>query len=181
MISKRLLIASKRVALTTRQCNYAFLQMSSLPNRVSIEHAKAMPKNYDELSNDVLLTMAVMGDQEAREERVIREIMSVDNLSWEKAEVKFYELAMFNRKGSYCIYVTICYPLCLFLMGGWMDVFMAAGLFVATLPYKIAIASAVSVGVLSIPLIFEVNTVLWFNEAFVTTGGWKGERTLRLY
>ena len=104
MIPKRLLIASKRVVLTTRQCNYAFLQMSSLPNRVSIEHAKAMPKNYDELSNDVLLTMAVMGDQEAREERVIREIMSVDNLSWEKAEVKFYELAMFNRKGSICCY-----------------------------------------------------------------------------
>jgi len=54
-----------------------------------------------------------------------------------------------------------------------MDTFVAAGLFLATLPYKIAIASALSVGVLSIPLIFEVNTVLWFNEAFVTTGGWK--------
>jgi len=141
MISKRLLITSKRVVLTTRQSNYVFHQMSSVSNRVSIEQAKAMPKNYDELSNDILLTMAVMGDQEAREERVIREIMSVDNLSWEKAEVKFYELAMFNRKG----------------------------LFLATLPYKIAIASALSVGVLSIPLIFEVNTVLWFNEAFVTT------------
>jgi len=54
-----------------------------------------------------------------------------------------------------------------------MDTFVAEGLFLATLPYKIAIASALSVGVLSIPLIFEVNTVLWFNEAFVTTGGWK--------
>jgi len=48
--------------------------------------------------------------------------------------------------------------------------FMTVGLFIATLPYKVAIASAVSVGFLSIPLIFEVNTVLWFNEAFVTTG-----------
>jgi hypothetical protein len=113
MISKRLLITSKRVVLNTRQSNYVFHQMSSVPNRVSIEQAKAMPKNYDELSNDILLTMAVMGDQEAREERVIREIMSVDNLSWEKAEVKFYELAMFNRKGifscttaySYCVSV----------------------------------------------------------------------------
>lgn len=128
MTSKRLLIASKRVVLTTRQCNYAFHQMmssSSVSNRVSIEHAKAMPKNYDELSNDVLLTMAVMGDQEAREERVIREIMSVDNLSWEKAEVKFYELAMFNRKGKSdiisCYYSTVYVSMmciCSFLIDG---------------------------------------------------------------
>lgn len=121
MISKRLLITSKRIVLTTRQNNYAFQQMSTVPNRVSIEQAKAMPKNYDELSNDILLTMAVMGDQEAREERVIREIMSVDNLSWEKAEVKFYELAMFNRKGSICSSTTACYPACLYDPDGWMN------------------------------------------------------------
>ena len=119
MISKRLLITSKRVVLTTRQSNYVFHQMSSVSNRVSIEQAKAMPKNYDELSNDILLTMAVMGDQEAREERVIREIMSVDNLSWEKAEVKFYELAMFNRKGI-CSCTTTCYPVGLYVPDGWM-------------------------------------------------------------
>ena len=57
-------------------------QFSLVPTRVSIETAKQMPKNYDELPNDVLLTMAIMGDQEAREERLIREIMSVDNVKW---------------------------------------------------------------------------------------------------
>lgn len=41
-----------------------------------------MPKNYDEMPNDVLLSMAIMGDQEAREERLIREIMAVDDVSW---------------------------------------------------------------------------------------------------
>jgi hypothetical protein len=50
--------------------------------RVTLEVAKLLPKNYDEMPNDVLLSMAVMGDQEAREERLIREIMSVDNISW---------------------------------------------------------------------------------------------------
>lgn len=50
--------------------------------RVTIEQAKDMAKNYDEMSNDILLTMACMGDQDAREERLIREIMAVDNLSW---------------------------------------------------------------------------------------------------
>jgi 7-cyano-7-deazaguanine synthase in queuosine biosynthesis len=51
-------------------------------SRVTIEQAKNMPRNYPEMPNDVLLTMAIMGDQDAREERMIREIMSVDNVSW---------------------------------------------------------------------------------------------------
>lgn len=49
---------------------------------VTIEMAKAMPKMYNEMPNDALLSMAVMGDQEAREERLIREIMAVDNVDW---------------------------------------------------------------------------------------------------
>eukprot|EP00600_Ochromonadales_sp_CCMP1393_P009992 CAMPEP_0174954186 /NCGR_PEP_ID=MMETSP0004_2-20121128/283_1 /TAXON_ID=420556 /ORGANISM="Ochromonas sp., Strain CCMP1393" /LENGTH=216 /DNA_ID=CAMNT_0016201969 /DNA_START=74 /DNA_END=724 /DNA_ORIENTATION=- len=109
--------------------------------RITIEEAKAMPKNYDQMPNDILLSMAIMGDQDAREERLIREIMSVDNCSWEEAEDKFITIVDANRKG----------------------------LFMATLPYKIGIFTAVSVGILSIPLIFEYNSVLWFNEAFVTT------------
>ncbi len=54
----------------------------SFANKVTLEEAKRLPKNYDEMPNDILLSMAVMGDQEAREERLIREIMSVDNISW---------------------------------------------------------------------------------------------------
>jgi hypothetical protein len=51
-------------------------------SRITIAEAKAMAKNYDEMPNDILLSMAIMGDQEAREERLIREVMSVDNVSW---------------------------------------------------------------------------------------------------
>lgn len=54
----------------------------SFAARVTLEEAKKMAKNYDEMPNDALLAMAVMGDQEAREERMIREIMAVDNVSW---------------------------------------------------------------------------------------------------
>ena len=111
-------------------------------NRVSIEIAKCMPKTYDELPNDMLLSLAIMGDQEAREERVIRDIMAVDNISWEKAEVKFLEIIHSNR----------------------------SGLFFSTLPYKVAIFAAITIGFGSIPLIFEINSVLWFNELFVTAG-----------
>jgi hypothetical protein len=51
-------------------------------SQVTIEEAKKMPKIYNEMPNDILLSMAVMGDQEAREERLIREIMAVDNVDW---------------------------------------------------------------------------------------------------
>ena len=43
--------------------------LSSVPRSVvTLVEAKAMPKTYNTMSNDVLITMAVMGDQEAREE-----------------------------------------------------------------------------------------------------------------
>lgn len=44
------------------------------------------------------------------------------------------------------------------------------GLFVATLPYKIGIAAALVAGFGSLPMIFDINTVLWFNEIYVTSG-----------
>ncbi len=44
------------------------------------------------------------------------------------------------------------------------------GLFMATLPYKIGITAAMASAIISIPMIFELNTVLWFNEVYVTSG-----------
>lgn len=43
-------------------------------------------------------------------------------------------------------------------------------LFLASLPYKAAIAVSFSSGIIALPMIFELNTVMWFNELFVTTG-----------
>lgn len=47
------------------------------------------------------------------------------------------------------------------------------GLWMATLPYKLGMMTAVTVAFGSIPMIFELNTVLWFNELYVTTGKWR--------
>eukprot|EP00596_Hydrurales_sp_CCMP1899_P009217 CAMPEP_0119043090 /NCGR_PEP_ID=MMETSP1177-20130426/17220_1 /TAXON_ID=2985 /ORGANISM="Ochromonas sp, Strain CCMP1899" /LENGTH=177 /DNA_ID=CAMNT_0007010393 /DNA_START=337 /DNA_END=870 /DNA_ORIENTATION=- len=85
--------------------------------------------------------MAVNGDQDAREERMIREIMSVDSVPWAEASKTFTLIIAENRNG----------------------------LFLATLPYKIGIFTAVGSGLLSIPLLFHLDTVLFFNENFVTT------------
>ena len=89
----------------------------------------------------MLLSAAIMGDQDAREERLIRDIMAKDDVSWEEAQPKFEEIIAANRRG----------------------------LFVSTLPYKIGIVSSLVLGFGSIPMIFDLNTALWFNEAYVTT------------
>lgn len=108
---------------------------------VSIEDAKKMHRAYNEIPNDVLLNMAVMGDQEAREERLIREIMAVDNVTWDKAQPILRSMVQSNRRG----------------------------LFMATLPYRIGILTAVASAFACFPMIFDYNTVLWFNEIYVTS------------
>ena len=68
--------------------------------------------------------------------------MSVDNIDWLEARVKFITIMRSNRKY----------------------------LFLATLPYKLGILTSICAGLVSVPLIFHLDTVLLFNENFVTTG-----------
>lgn len=82
MLARHLSRAARVVVSGKASTAFQLAARSMSTSRVTIEHAKNMPKNYDEMPNDVLLSMAIMGDQEAREERLIREIMSVDNISW---------------------------------------------------------------------------------------------------
>jgi hypothetical protein len=44
------------------------------------------------------------------------------------------------------------------------------GLFWVTIPYKTAITAAMASAFISIPMIFDYNTVLTFNELYVTAG-----------
>ena len=113
----------------------------STPAKITIEEAKKMPRHYNEMPNDILLTMAASGDQQAREERVIREVMSVDGIEWQAARGRFHNILNANRRG----------------------------LFLATLPYKVGIFLSFSAGVLSFPMIFHLDSVLLFNDYFVTT------------
>ena len=49
--------------------------------------------SYHEMSNDVLLLMAVSGDHSACSERLVREVMKVDGISWPAASDKVDEMA----------------------------------------------------------------------------------------
>jgi len=108
---------------------------------VSLEEAKKLPREFEEMSNDVITIMAVLGDQEAREERLIREIMAVDGVTWADAQPRFREMMTANRQGM------------------WL----------ATFPYKVGLVTSVGAAILSVPMVFELNTVMWFNELYVTT------------
>jgi hypothetical protein len=50
------------------------------------------------MPNELILNLAISGDQDAKEERLIREIMSVDNLEWDQAKLVFDQMLILNRK-----------------------------------------------------------------------------------
>eukprot|EP01126_Amoeba_proteus_P064061 TRINITY_DN8915_c0_g2_i6.p1 TRINITY_DN8915_c0_g2~~TRINITY_DN8915_c0_g2_i6.p1 ORF type:complete len:227 (-),score=25.85 TRINITY_DN8915_c0_g2_i6:80-760(-) len=108
---------------------------------VTIAEAKLLPQRYNQMPSDILVTLCGMGDQEAREERLIREIMVTDNLEWEEANKIFRVMVVSNRRSLWFI----------------------------TLPYKIGGTAAVLAGFLSFPMVFHCDTLLWFNELYVTT------------
>ena len=110
--------------------------------RVTIEQAREMARTYDEMPNDILLAMAASGDQGAKEERLLREIMVVENLSWDDAKEILLRIKAVNRE--------------------YMGLF--------TTPYKIGLAASLSFAVASFPLTFDYDTVVWFNKTFVTAG-----------
>jgi hypothetical protein len=84
----RLLAQGVRMSLRRCLSSSAGLPLGSKP---TMEDAKTMPREYYEMPNEVLLTLAANGDYGAMEERLIREIMAVDDVTWDEAQPKFKE------------------------------------------------------------------------------------------
>lgn len=93
----------------------------TLGRKPTLEDALLMPRRYYELPNDVLVTMACQGDHLARSERLVREIMVVDQVlsplhsttsprynrsrmrsppqvSWDDAQKRFKEMEAENHR-----------------------------------------------------------------------------------
>lgn len=107
---------------------------------VTLDEAKNMPRELKEFPNATLLMLAARGDHGARAECVVREIMAVDGQSWEEAQPRFAEIEAAAR----------------------------SGLAMTKFPYQAAIVTAVVGGFATFPLCFDLATVEWFNEAYVT-------------
>ena len=107
----------------------------------TIEEAQAAPTEVYQLSNESIAVMAAGGDSDAIQERLVREIMSVDSVSWDEAQGQVQTITEANQ----------------------------SGMFLLTLPYKVGITGGFVVAAATIPLCFSLDTALWFNEAYVTT------------
>mmetsp|Transcript_10370 Transcript_10370/g.12583 ORF Transcript_10370/g.12583 Transcript_10370/m.12583 type:complete len:233 (+) Transcript_10370:29-727(+) len=124
------------VSLDQRRIHHKF----DVP-KPSIQTAKDMPREYSEMSINILIPLAVRGNYEARRERLIREIMAVDDVDHDTATSKQQSISSANRSGN-SLY---------------------------KLPYTVGITLAMVGGIASFPMVFDVNTALWFDENYVTT------------
>lgn len=112
------------------------LASRSIPTR---EDALKMAVHYCELSNEALSLMAVRNVHGARKERLLREIMRVDNVDWIQANAKHHEINIINDQKTWLL----------------------------KLPYNFGIFTATVSGILSIPMVFHRDTAIWCNNNFV--------------
>jgi hypothetical protein len=112
----------------------------AMDRKPTMEIAHAMPRSLQELDNPSLVTLARLGDHEANGEILTRHIMLIDKCSYDDARNKVAEI---DTK---------------LLEYAWLE----------GLPYKIGIAAALGGGFCSFPLVFDLNTALWFNMGWVT-------------
>ena len=108
---------------------------------VTVDEAKQAANDYSDMSDEALAIMSSGGDHEATVERLVRNIMAVDEVSWEQAQPKLQAVRSQN----------------------------SSGMSILTLPYKVGIATGFIAAFGTIPLCFDLPTALWFNEAYVTT------------
>ncbi|CAD7954653.1 unnamed protein product [Amoebophrya sp. A25] len=110
------------------------------------EEAMAMPRDWHELDNEMLwVHCGPNGSHDANEERLIREIMAVNEVEYRAAVPILLEIQQH-------------------VIGGQSPVYRQMGL----LPYKGGLFTAAVFGAATIPLIFHKGTVLWFNDVWVT-------------
>lgn len=92
------------------------------------------------MDDSCLVTLGGMGNLDAREEILKRHIMLTDNVSYNSACDIFCEIEEKNYK--------------------WMRSM--------AFPFQVGIVTAFSAGCISIPMVFHLPTVEYFNEHFVT-------------
>lgn len=96
--------------------------------------------SFSTMPHEQILQLSAEGIGGARREALIRNIMAVDDVEYDEADEVVEKIAKVNRER----------------------------MFLAALPYHLGFGTAMSAGVLSIPLVFHLGTVETFNTMFVT-------------
>lgn len=129
------------VPAAARGCSTEKEKLQEETRYPTLEDAVAQPRHICEFSNEAIAILAMQDDHDAACERLRREIMVVDGISWQEADEKLVDIDKVNDQYNW----------------------------IGTMPYKIGIGVAIVSGFGAIPMVFELNTALWFNELFVTT------------
>lgn len=106
----------------------------------SLSMVKSMPVSLSGMDNVALTTLGAMGNHAALQEMLKRHIMSVDNISYKEASDIYDKIEKKNHE--------------------WEN-YMA-------FPFQASVTTCLAAGVLSIPLVFHLPTVEFFNDHFVT-------------
>lgn len=99
-----------------------------------------MPRTFSAMRHEQILQLCVEGSLEARREALTRNVMAVDGIEYDQAVKVVNQIARDNQQKFVFEY----------------------------LPYHTGMGVALTGGIASFPLIFHKETVLWFNEHFVT-------------
>lgn len=102
--------------------------------RPSVRTARLQPKHISEMGHSTLAALALQKNHSAHRERLIREIMSVDNCSWEEAHKVLSKMDAYKERHYWFV----------------------------TFPYRLGIVIASSLGIGSIFLVFHPSTANWY-------------------
>lgn len=104
--------------------------------RPSVRTAQMQPTHISEMAHSTLAHLALSGNHFAHRERMIREIMSVDNVTWEKAHDVLAEMDEYKERHYWYV----------------------------TMPYRFGIVTATFFGIASCFLVFHPATAYWYGR-----------------
>lgn len=106
----------------------------------TLERVAGLPRATQEMDNQTVVALAAMGDPRANQELVKRHVMLQDRISYDEATKIFELIQAKNRQGMAMLAV----------------------------PYYVGIATAVTAGIIAVPMVFDLGTAKWFNTDYVT-------------
>lgn len=109
-------------------------------NKPTLDYAKAMPRDFSGMPHEVILQLCVEGVYEARKEALIRNVMTIDSIDYDAAVEVVEKISKSNRNGMALLLT----------------------------PYHMGLMASAGAGIISFPMIFDYDTVKWFNEVYVS-------------
>lgn len=102
--------------------------------RPSVQTAMLQPTHVSEMGHSTLAHLALQGNHFAHRERLIREVMSVDNISWDEAHQIIEEMDKYKERYYWFV----------------------------TMPFRVGIVAATFLSIASCLLVFHPPTAHWY-------------------